>query len=249
MTPRSLAPLRCFRPTSAGRAHSRRAGVTLVEAMVAIAILAMVSTMVWGSFSQTSKNKKRIEESSERYHAMGMALERLSRELSMAFVSAHLNPSPSLRSVNTAFTGTDSGNTDRIDFTSFSHQRLYRDAHESDQNEISYFVTQHPEKKGVRILARREQARIDDEPNRGGKVEIVVEDVTEFQLDYLDPQTNDWTPTWDTLQGARQPNRLPTQVKIRIVARDPGDPRKSLALGTRATLPMRFGLNHAHYNP
>ena len=31
-----------------------------------------------------------------------------------------------------------------VDFTSFSHRRLFRDAHESDQNEISYFLASDP---------------------------------------------------------------------------------------------------------
>ena len=96
-----------------------------------------------------------------------MGIERMARELSMAFVSAQLNKSPALQVVKTAFVGTDPGKGSRIDFTSFSHQRLYRDAHESDQNELSYFVADDPEDAEPHVLARREQQPHRRRPARG----------------------------------------------------------------------------------
>ena len=145
-----------------------RRGFTLLEIILAVSVLALVGTMIYGGFSQTALNKARIEEDVEQSRVVHMALERMVRELTMAFVSTHVNPSPELRVVETAFIGKDNGRDDRIDFTSFSHRRLYRDARESDQNEISYFVTEHPDDPDVQVLARREQNRIDDDPRRGG---------------------------------------------------------------------------------
>jgi len=223
--------------------------MTLIEVMVAVAILAMIMTMVYGAFSQTARNKRAVEDEADRYHVVRIAVERMRRELSMAFVSAQLNPNPNLQVVQTAFVATDRSGGDRIDFTSFSHRRLYRDAHESDQNELSYFVTSHPEDPGVDVLARREQNRIDDDPRSGGRVQIMVEDVRDFQLEFLDPQTLEWQTTWDTTQAAMQPNRLPAQVKILLTIPDYRDPQEERVFGTRASLPIRWGLNHAIYNP
>jgi general secretion pathway protein J len=227
----------------------RRRGMTLVEAMVAITILAIVSSMVWSGFSQTSRNKRRLEERSDRYHVIRMAMERMTRELSMAFTSIHVNQNPSLQFSKTIFAGTDSSGEDRVDFTSFSHQRLYRDAHESDQNEISYFVARDPEDASKRVLARREQNRIDDDPEHGGRIQILVEDVEAFDLEYLDPDSGEWSRTWDTNQIAMQPNRLPMQVKILLEVKDPRNPEETVTFGTRATIPIRYALNHALYNP
>jgi general secretion pathway protein J len=120
-------------------------GFTLLEIILAVTILALIGTMVYSGFAQTALNKARVEEDVDHSRVVHMALERMARELTMAFVSTHVNPSPSLRAVETAFIGKDLGNEDRIDFTSFSHRRLYRNAKESDQNEISYFVTQDPD--------------------------------------------------------------------------------------------------------
>jgi general secretion pathway protein J len=233
----------------ARRGTRRLAGMTLIEAMVAIAILAIVMTLVWGGFSQTARNKAHVEDEADRYHIVRLALERMVRELSMAYVSAQLNPNQSLQVMNTAFVGVDRSGGDRIDFTSFSHHRLYRDAHESDQNELSYFVTRHPDDPGIKVLARREQRRIDDDPRRGGRIQILVEDIEDFQLEYYDPLSNEWQTTWDTTQGAAQPNRLPTQVKIALTIPDIRNPQRERVFGTRATVPITWALNHAIYNP
>ena len=124
-------------------------GFTLLEIILAVTVLALVGTMVYGGFSQTALNKARVEEDVDQSRIVHMALDRMVRELSMAFVSTHVNPSLDLRVVETAFIGKDNGKDDRIDFTSFSHRRLYRNARESDQNEISYFVTEDPDDPGV----------------------------------------------------------------------------------------------------
>lgn len=229
--------------------RSRQSGMTLIEALIAIAIVSLVSALVWSGFAQTMKNKERVEEDLDRYHVISAALDRMQRELSMAYVSAQENPNAALNHYRTIFKVTDRSNGDRIDFTSFSHQRLYRDAHESDQNELSYFVTSHPEEPGIRVLARREQARVDDDPTRGGRVEILVDDVSDFQLEFLDPLSGQWVRSWDTTQAAGQPNRLPAQVKIMVTMPHPRIQGREQTFATRARLPMQFALNHAIYNP
>lgn len=226
---------------------SRRSGLTLIEVMVAMAIIAIVSTLLYTGFTQTARNKKRIEHEINRQHEVRMGLERIARELSMAFVSAQINPNPALQVINTAFVGTDSGGGSRIDFTSFSHQRLYRDAHESDQNELSYFLTDHPDDSSRKVLARREQRRIDDDPREGGQAQVLIDDVVGFELSYLDPLTGEWISTWDTTQAAMQPNRLPTQVLIKITVPNIRGNGPEQTFGTRAALPLQFALNHATY--
>jgi general secretion pathway protein J len=226
---------------------STRSGITLVEAMVAVTILAIVATMVWGGFSQTARNKRRVEEQLEHYHVVRAALERMVRELKMAYVSVHVNPNPQLRTVKTAFVGKDRGHRDRLDFTSFSHRRLMRNAHESDQHELSYFVAQHPDEPDQNVLARREQDRVDDKPQQGGNIQILVEDVEELDIEYLDPLSGEWLRSWDTTQAAMQPNRLPAQVKITLTVPDIHDEDETQTFGTRASIPLRWALNHAVY--
>ena len=232
------------------RRHARRRrGMTLVEILVAIAILSIVTTLIYGGFAQTQLNKQRLEGDLDRYHEITTGLDRMTRELASAYVSAHLNPNESLQTTRTAFVGTDRGNGDRIDFTSFAHDRLFRNAHESDQCEISYFVTHDPDDSEKKVLARREQNRIDDDPTRGGRVEIAVHDVEDFDVEYLDPESVEWARSWDTTHGGGRPNLLPAQVKIILTVPPLHGHGRPLKFGTRASLPIRFGLNHAIHNP
>lgn len=231
------------------RRSKRQRGVTLIEMMVAMVILAIVATLMYTGFSQTSRNKKRVEAELERAHEVRKGVERVARELSMAFVSAQANPDQSLEVVKTAFIAKEAGGGSKIDFTSFSHKRLYRDAHESDQNEIGYFMGRDPDDSSIKVLARREQNRIDDDPEKGGRTQILIRDITGFELAFLEPMTGEWVTTWDSTQAAMQLNRLPTQVRIKVTI--PGGRAMSstddLAFTTRAELMMPYALNHAVY--
>jgi general secretion pathway protein J len=226
---------------------ARNEGMTLIEVMLAISILGMISVMVWGGFAQTARNRARIEADLDRHHVVHAALERMAREISMAYVSSQLNASPSLQVVRTAFVGTDRGDEDRLDFTSFSHERRFRNSHESDQNEISYFIARDPEERSSRVLVRREQHRIDDDPTRGGATQILVHDVEGLEIEYFDPTTSLWTRSWNTQQAAGQPNRLPAQVKIAITIPDWRRRRGTLRFGTRTSIALQYGLNHSTY--
>jgi general secretion pathway protein J len=220
--------------------------MTLIEVMVAMTMFALVGALVYGGFSQTSRAKKTLETQLNRYHELRMAMERMVRELSMAYVSTHLNLSPSLQGMRTTFIGKGSSFGDRIDFTSVSHTRVYRDAKESDQNELSYFLTDAPDGKG-KVLARRMQPRIDEKPQEGGRVEILLSDVLEFELEYLDSATWEWTEDWDAVTGTGQTNRLPTQVRIKLTIPAISNPDKKETYATRAVLPMNWAFNHANY--
>jgi general secretion pathway protein J len=222
----------------------RRAGMTLIEVMVAMTMFAAIGALVYGGFSQTSRAKKTLETQLDRYHELSMAMERMVRELSMAYVSMHYNPVNA--TMRTAFVGKDSGFGDRVNFTSVSHTRIYRDAKESDQNEISFFLTDDPTGRSSKVLARRMQPRIDDQPEEGGRVEVLLSDVIEFELEYLDPVTWEWVKSWDTTSGTGQVNRLPAQVKITLTVPGVSNPKEKEVFGTRASLPMTWAFNHAN---
>ncbi len=228
------------------RSNAREA-LTVIEVMIALAILGMVAALLFASLQQTQQNKARTEAALDRSHLVVTTMERIARELETAFVSVHVNRSPSLQAVRPAFIGKDGASNDRIDFTSFSHLRLFRDAHESDQSEIGYFVTRDPKDSSKRVLARREANRIDDDATKGGEVQVVMEGIEEFQIEYLDFETRQWVTAWDTLNGIGQQNRLPAQVKVILTVTDPTHPRGKFRIATRAVLPLRYALNHAVY--
>lgn len=222
-------------------------GMTLIEIMAAMAILAIVASLLYSAFVQTSRNKQRIESELDRYHEIYSAIERISQELSMAYTSAHRNPNEALRTMITGFVAKEAGGSSRVDFTSFAHRRLYRNAHESDQCELSYFVVNDPKNTAKRVLARREQRRVDDDFQKGGQSQILIEDVKKFELSFFDPLTSEWANNWDSTQMTTQPNRLPMQAKILITVPNVTGKGPDQTFGTRTDLPITYALNFALY--
>ncbi|NUP06137.1 MAG: prepilin-type N-terminal cleavage/methylation domain-containing protein [Polyangiaceae bacterium] len=234
------------------RSNRSRRGITLIEVLVALAVLALVASLVYGAFDAMSRTRTGVEGASERYHQGRSAVSRMSREIQSAFLSMHRPlQNPGLQVSQTIFKGTDGGTTgDRLDFTSFSHRRLGFGSHESDQNELSYFITSGNRArtaKGGNVdtldLARREATIIDMEPTTGGVSQILAEDVVEFDLQYMDGTTGDWLDHWDS--SAEQFERLPRYVRIELaIARNvPGVPYRfvtKVPIAMRA--PLIFGL-------
>jgi len=220
--------------------------MTLLEILVSMAILAMVSTLIYGAFDGMQRARTGIARIGDRYHQGRQALARMSRELQSAFLSLQ-QPQLYTAALRTQiFLGTDSGTNDRVDFTSFSHRRLLRNVHESDQNELSYFIARDPERSDKYDLVRREQKEIDLDPTKGGVVSVLCEDVTAFDVQYLEPLTDTWLDSWDSSQQASTYtfNRLPLQVRIRLTLKG-GEGDRLIHMSTKVALGMQAPLTFA----
>jgi general secretion pathway protein J len=207
--------------------HRSQRAVTLVELLIAVAVLAMISVLIYSSFSGMRRSRDGIQRLGDRYREGRMALSRISRELSSAYISGHVPIDESLQVVRTSFIATQATPADRLDFNSFAHRRLDRNAHESDQAEISYFGSPDPEQNGVVDLARRVSPILDLEPQSGGRVDVLATDIDLFDLEFLDPLTGMWEDTWDTTSAIAQENRLPLQVRVILVLNGGRRSRKS----------------------
>ena len=195
----------------------RSRGFTLVEVLIAIAVLAAISVLIYSAFSGLKRSKEGIERVGDRYREGRIAMAQLSRDLQSAYLSLHAPIDQSIIVTKTAFVGARGSPADRLDFNSFSYRRLDRDAHESDQAEISYFGSVDPKQRSVTDLARRVSPRPDLYPERGGRVDVIATDIDLFDVTYLDPLSGQWTESWDTNQATGQLNRLPLQVRIVLV--------------------------------
>lgn len=233
------------RLASERRSRRSRRGVTLIEILVSLGIIALIATLIYGALDGMTRSREGLSRIGDRYHQGRTALSRLTRELQSAFVSMHAPANPAFLTRTTIFLGKDSGHEDRVDFTSFAHRRLGRNAHESDQSEMSYFIARDPNVSGKSDLVRREDVHIDLEPDKGGTVLVVAEDVSEFDLSYYDPVTQLWTDSWDSSQATGQLGRLPAQVKVSLIlAHGPGDRpiHFSTKIPIHAQLPLSFAL-------
>jgi len=225
---------------SLGRAS---AGVTLLEVMVATTVLAMIAVMIYSAFDHTGRMRTKLSARQQQDHVARIALGRLTSDLRMAFLSAHVNPSPSLLAVLTGFVARDQGTGDRVDFSAFSHRRLRRSAHEGDACEVGYRVEDRRGGSG-RDLMRRESPRIDNDTQRGGTVDVLVPNVSAFELRYYDSTIDQWIDSWDTTQATGQFNRLPSRVRATLRMRETDGTERSYTTATplMITEVLRFGL-------
>jgi len=236
------------RPLRRARAAAR--GLALVEVIVATGVLAAIAMLVYGAFAGMRSSKEGVARLAERHHEGREALRRIARELSSAFVSLHRPLDPNAQTMTTVFVGERGSPASRLDFASFSHRRLDRDAHESDQAEISYYGSADPKRSGVVDLVRRSTPRLDLDPARGGRVDVLATDIESFELEYLDPMTGLWSETWDTTDATGQLDRLPLQVKVTLVLeggrrRALGGSFETLRFVTKVAIPIQKALTFA----
>lgn len=193
----------------------KRGGFTLLEALISLAIMAFMGVLIWGSFGPSWQLKQTVEEQADRDAEIRLAMNRMAREISMAFLSNDYDKAR-YRQMLTVFDGRhNAGGRDTLTFTSLSHQRLYENALESDQSLIQYRIAEDPQVSGQYNLMRREKTVFDDEPERGGTEDVLCENVQGLELLYWDQVKREWVEDWSTLDVDRA-NTLPFRVKITL---------------------------------
>ncbi len=191
---------------------------SLMEIMIAVTILGMVSTLIYSSFARSLEIPQYLRNIQERYHKVRIAMDRMTSEIAMAYLSKHVDPNTD-ESPRYIFRLENKDPGDRLDFTAFAHTKLYADVDESDQCEIGFFLEEDPEKKDVLNLMRREQKRIDEEPGWGGKKMILADDVEDFEVQIWDEGEKEWVEEWDTSQ-IEQFEKIPRIVQIELTILD-----------------------------
>ncbi len=207
-------------PRDMPRPHAR-AGFTLIELMVALAVLSVISVFTWQTLSGSLNARDILAFEDEFDRTARATMGRIRREMSLAFLTPNIT---AVNSYKTVFTGKDDGETDRVWFATRSHRRTLAGSHESDQTEITLWCDDEPEHRGRYVLLHREAQRIDHLPDKDGAIMPLARNVSRFDLRYLDNTNGEWQDEWDT-QGAETANRLPraVQVVLTLLAEDPQD--------------------------
>ena len=198
---------------------TRRAGFTLMEIVIAIAITSFIGLGIGVAFNNTIKAKDTIEVTAEHYRMLRTAMARMTREIGAAYVSDRYDS----KRYRDAFDRPTNfiGARDKLLFTSLAHQRLYSDAKESDQMVVEYQVKTSTE-KGVRNrldLVRREKVVLEERMERGGTEDVLFEGAKKIEFQYWNSERKSWEDEWDTRRNDRK-SILPTRVRITLFALD-----------------------------
>ncbi len=205
-------------------------GFTLLELLVAIAITAALAAMTAGAFARVDRVGAEARERGERYGVARVALTRMARELREAFVSDQYDQAR-YRERPTLFRGRD----DQLLFTTMAHERLWRDAKESDQALVEYALDRDPAHDGAEALFRREKVHIDDDPERGGAREPVLDRVRRISFQYWNRQRQEWVREWST-RSTDHANDLPERVRIEVELAMPGGKTEKLSTEARIAI-------------
>ena len=202
-----------------------RHSFTLMEVMVATMILGLITVVIYASFARTLEIPQILRAVHEDYHRIRVAMNRISREVSMAYLSKHVNPNQD-EGWRYIFRIKKENPGVRLDFTSLAHLRMYEDTPESDESEIGYFLMADPKNRDQTNLVRREQNHIDHEPGWGGEIEVLCENVVEFEVKAWKDEEEDWADEWDTTQ-IEQLDKLPKILSISLTTQD-GEGKKTV---------------------
>jgi general secretion pathway protein J len=196
--------------------------MTLIEIMISLAVMSMMVVSVYSTFKGTLDGMNKQEEVQKKYAIIRNGISRMESELTMAYLSQNRRVDD-IRHY-TLFEGRDNFDTDSLTFSAFAHLRVRKDADESDQSVIQYFVQEDPEDGSRSHLYRRETRRLTgDRPEdleNFAPAYVVIEDVVEFDVKYWEIRQQEWLDEWRTMKTDMQPNRLPERVWIHIVVKE-----------------------------
>jgi general secretion pathway protein J len=193
-----------------------RKGMTLLEIIVSVSIVVVMASLVYGSARRQMEARDLANRIEERSSMVRIAMSRMAREISMAFLSNHISLD---KRTQTIFKGVNESPINRLTFSSFSHQRLKSDVHESDQNVITYYGKQDKENTSLMNLMRYEKRIIDDKPEEYGEGEVLARGIVGLRFRYYDEEKKEWVDSWDTM-GIERGNKLPRYVEITLTIMD-----------------------------
>lgn len=134
-------------------------------------------------------------------------------------------------------------------FTVLNHVRTTRDAKESDQAKVGYYLKQcrsrDPKaKQATQCLFRSLSTVLDDDVTKIGPESVLLENVTEFKLRYLGPEHEDFVEKWVTGQNgdATTKENFPYAVEVTLTMHNKNDPKEK-PVSKSILAPIRFPNN------
>ncbi len=212
---------------------SKEDGFTLIEAMVAFTILAIIAGIAFTVVFGTSKRSRVLVREMELRRVGGSVINLISEDLKGAFVREGIIP---------FFVGSDNffrdDPADEANFITTSTLPVNPMSPGSDVAETGYLLSFDQEGKGV--LFRREQSPAQPPDEEGGVTREVSSLVRSFNLRYYDG--DDWLDEWDSLDSgkAKTYGKIPREIEIEMTLVSEGS---SITVKTRVAPPMALSNN------
>jgi general secretion pathway protein J len=220
----------------------REAGLTLLEIMIACAVLVVMMSLAWRTIANTSESRKRFEKYEARNHELRMAMSRIVADFEHAYLSK--NEDQNATYPRTMLIAKSSGKFPDVRFSTLAHRVLWADANESEQTVVSYVTKANPDNSSQTDWIRREQRRPSNEPpdDLPAEYDVIVHDIASAKIEFWNWKNLDWQDTWDTTQTDGQRGMLPSRVRITITTKDEKDNEQKVTSQARIVMqePLLF---------
>ncbi len=213
-------------------------GFTLIEVLVAVALISTIMVLIWQTMGASMKAKSRIEKRDEIYHNVRVSVDKMVQDLSMAFLlsgTAQLGQRQGSPQLKTIF----KGDADQILFATLAHLRLYANARESASANVTYKLERDPNDNELYLLKRKESKWLSTNPEEGGVWITLAEKVKGMKIDYYDARKYDWQSSWNTESDTGL--RLPRAVRVALTFKNPDNADEDIHMTTIALV----GMNNA----
>ncbi len=205
--------------TTGGKEGQQPEGFTLLEVMIAVAIMAVIVTVIYSSFFTAGRNVEQAEASRDATDLVRTLVAKIQNDIADAYFNAGMNPPGT---PITIFYGKkvqpDPGDEkkryDELYLTTLTNWRR-PDSKETDLQEVGYYFKQKPDGSGYVMMRREKRELSRDVPALEGGVEYAMTDrVAALQYRYYNGSS--WSDEWDT----RTQQRVPNVVEITLLLDD-----------------------------
>lgn len=195
------------------RPEGQEKGFTLIEVLVAISILAIVLSSVYGIFSSVNLARGRLEADSAEYHRARVIFDRLGRELRGAYFSP--------RDARLVFAGgSASGDPlDALELTTTAVSPLSRTG--SGVARVRYRLTEDPESsEGRQVLLRSEQPAYQPSDNlENADMMRLAAGIESMTIRFF--SAGQWREEWDSQSTGELPEMVELVLQLPAETEDP----------------------------
>jgi len=207
--------------------HGNREAFTLLELVVAITILSIITSFIYGVYTGSVRTIDKTSEKAELYNRARLVLDRMANELTSAATSVYEPDEP----WEAFFMGIDDKKSgidyDDIAFVTRANRGSYSFNGRPSLTRIEYYLDM---KRGERKKNKSERKytlyRIEDvifhlEDLDPDKEEEFVDDCRGLNFEYLTKRG--WVDEWDDIDGGKQQKgKIPDAVRIKLTLADKG---------------------------
>ncbi|MBI5048566.1 MAG: prepilin-type N-terminal cleavage/methylation domain-containing protein [Deltaproteobacteria bacterium] len=193
--------------------NSANNGFTLLELLIAVSIMSVVLTALYGSFFSVLSSQEKIENELERTREIRRFLDIFSLEIQSSFFKDNNS--------RTIFAGGKKGSYNKpfseVLFTAFTYPLIRGGYPVSDLLAVQYSVQENTDE--VLTLYKKTWNPYTGDGKDGLSAEV-VEGVEGFEVSYFNGK--DWAKTWDSSLE----KKLPEAVRVVIAVKDRGEVRE-----------------------